>query len=48
MVDMKDAMLNGDGRGQQQAVELQAKPFISLLSLVGEVYQVCMKTNRFK
>ena len=39
-VDMKDAMSDVDSRAQQQAVELQAKPFISLLNLVGEIYQV--------
>lgn len=45
MGDMKDATLNGIGRDQQQAVDLPAKPFISLLGLVGEVYQVCIEPN---
>lgn len=40
VVDMKDTMSDVDGRAQQQAVELQAKPFISLLNLIGEIYQV--------
>lgn len=37
---LKDTMSDVDGRAQQQAVELQAKPFISLLNLIGEIYQV--------
>lgn len=40
VVDMKDTMSDVDSRSQQQAVELQAKPFISLLNLIGEIYQV--------
>lgn len=44
VVDMKDTMSDVDGRAQQQAVELQAKPFISLLNLIGEIYQVCMRS----
>lgn len=39
-VDMKDTMSDVDSRAQLQAVELQAKPFISLLNLIGEIYQV--------
>lgn len=39
-VDMKDTMSDVDGKAQQQAIVLQAKPFISLLTMIGEVYQV--------
>ncbi|KAG0620095.1 hypothetical protein M758_4G188900 [Ceratodon purpureus] len=39
VVDIKDTMADVDSRAQQQAVELQAKPFISLLNLIGEIYQ---------
>lgn len=38
-VDMKDTMSDVDGKAQQQAIVLQAKPFISLLTMIGEVYQ---------
>jgi hypothetical protein len=45
VIDMKDIMSDVDSRAQQQAVELQAKPFISLLNLIGEIYQVSARCS---
>lgn len=40
MMHGKETIAVGDGRAQQQAMDIQAKSFISLLNLVGEIYQV--------
>jgi hypothetical protein len=40
MIHGKETIAVGDGRAQQQPMDIQPKPFISLLNLVGEIYQV--------